>query len=145
MPLSKTQSRLCSRIPRISGLPNRAYASSFFGREVFRSYSGKSSHLSGMFWLVPSGSARLMLIGRTPSSSSIRAMSIGERVGSLMSNSTGAPIETWSALAPTTRARSKRVSFGGPISIFSGSLVLTCSLFATFSGIFRCSRSLFRL
>src|SRR5881396_523907 len=90
-----------------------------------------------MFWLVPSGSARLMLMGKTPSSSSMRAMSIGESLGSLISNSTGAPIETWSARAPTTLARSKRVSFGGPISIFSGSLVLTASLFATFLLTFR--------
>jgi pyruvate dehydrogenase complex dehydrogenase (E1) component len=33
--------------------------------------------------------------------------------------SIGAPIAIWRALAPTMRARSKRVSLGGPIKSFS--------------------------
>src|SRR5260370_1218921 len=69
------------------------YASSLLPLS-FLSSSGWRSHLRGMFWLVPSGSARRMLMGKTPSSSSINAMSIGDRVGSFRSNSTGAPIET---------------------------------------------------
>lgn len=109
----------------------RVYESSFLALS-FLSSSGWRSHFRGMFWLVPSGRARRILIGRTPSSSSRSAMSIGDSAGSLISSRTGAPMETWSALAPTTLALSKRVSFGGPISMLSGSLELTCSLFATF-------------
>ncbi len=68
-----------------------------------------------MFWLVPSGNALRILIGKTPSSNSKSAISIGDIEASTLSSNTGAPIETCNALAPTTRARSKRVSFGGPI------------------------------
>ena len=110
----------------------------------FCSSSGCNNHFNGIFWLVPSGKDLRMLIGKTPSPSSRSAISIGERVGSLISNSTGAPIDTCSALAPTTLALSKRVSFGGPISIVSGSLVLTCSLFATLVAALRGTRPFFR-
>src|SRR5215468_7738836 len=84
-----------------------------------------------MFWLVPSGNDLLMLIGSAPSSSSKSAMSIGDIDASVESNNTGAPMDTWRALAPTTLAFSKRVSLGGPIAIVSCSLELTASLFAT--------------
>src|SRR5437867_9471229 len=84
-----------------------------------------------MFWLVPSGSERRMLIGRTPSSSSSRATSIGDSRSCLRSRRTGAPIDIWRARAPTTLAFSKRVSFGGPISMLSGSLVIAASLVVT--------------
>src|SRR6266702_2841034 len=72
-----------------------------------------------------------MLIGRTPSSSSSRATSIGESRSCFRSRRTGAPIDIWRALAPTTLAFSKRVSFGGPISMLSGSLVIAASLVVT--------------
>src|SRR5712692_7380061 len=84
-----------------------------------------------MFWLVPSGNARRMLIGRTPSSSSSRATSIGDSSSCFRSKRTGAPIDIWRARAPTTLAFSKRVSFGGPISMLSGSLVIAASLVVT--------------
>src|SRR5437879_12917814 len=58
-------------------------------------------------------------------------MSIGDIVPSGSSSSTGAPIETCKALAPTTRAFSNRVSLGGPIVICSGSLKLACALSLT--------------
>ena len=46
-----------------------------------------------MFILVPSGRARLMLIGRAPSWSSVSAISIGDFAAGEMSSRTGAPIE----------------------------------------------------
>src|SRR2546427_2030716 len=72
-----------------------------------------------------------MLIGRTPSSSSIKATSIGDSRSCLRSRSTGAPMDIWRALAPTTLAFSKRVSFGGPISMLSDSLEIATSLVVT--------------
>lgn len=108
-------------------------SSCFLSRAVLCSsrVSGTSSHFKGMFWLVPSGSDRRMLMGRTPSRSSTSAISIGDMVPSGSSRSTGAPIETCKALAPTTRAFSNRVSLGGPIVICSGSLKLACALSVT--------------
>jgi len=57
-----------------------------------------------------------MLMGRTLSSSSIRAMSIGDLDDCDTSMRTGAPIDICRALAPTTRALSNLVSFFGPIN-----------------------------
>ena len=107
------------------------YSSSFFDLGFFSSSTGWRSHFKGMFWLVPSGNDRRMLIGRTPSSSSSRATSIGDSSPCFKSSRTGAPIDIWRALAPTTLAFSKRVSFGGPISMLSGSLVIAASLVVT--------------
>src|SRR5205807_10115244 len=95
----------------------------------------------GIFWLVPSGKDRRMLIGRTPSSSSIKATSIGDSRSCLRSSSTGAPMDIWRALAPTTLAFSKRVSFGGPISMLSGSLEIATSLVVTLVLSFRTART----
>jgi hypothetical protein len=72
----------------------------------------------GISWQVPSGNVRLIVIGRIPISSSFRAMSIGLEKPSETSTSIGAPIDIWRDLAPTIRAFSKRVSFGGPTKIF---------------------------
>lgn len=85
-----------------------------------------ASHLSGISWNVPSGSVRLIVMGKTPISSSLRAISIGlfkpvpplERLSSRASK-IGAPMEIWSERAPTIRAFSKRVIFGGPTVTFS--------------------------
>ena len=68
-----------------------------------------------------SGKLRLIVIGRIPASSSLSAMSIGPVKPCLESINMGAPIDIWSALAPTIRAFSKRVSFGGP------TVILFCS------------------
>ena len=107
------------------------YSSSFFDLGFFPSSAGWRSHFKGMFWLVPSGKDRRILIGRTPSSNSSRATSIGDSNPCFKSRRTGAPIDIWRALAPTTLAFSKRVSFGGPISMLSGSLVIATSLVVT--------------
>ena len=68
---------------------------------------------------MPSGSFLLIVIGRIPVSSSLRAMSIGLVSVSMTSISMGAPIEICSDLAPTILAFSKRVIFGGPTVILS--------------------------
>lgn len=68
-----------------------------------------------------SGNVRLIVIGRIPASSSLSAMSIGPVKVCWESMSIGAPIDICRALAPTTRAFSKRVSFGGP------TVILFCS------------------
>ncbi len=60
-----------------------------------------------------------MVMGRTPSSSSLRAISMGSDTSSGSSVSTGAPMDIWSALAPTILALSNLVGFGGPIRISS--------------------------
>ena len=72
-----------------------------------------------MSWNVPSGSVLLIVIGKIPVSSSLKAMSIGLVSVSMTSISMGAPIEIWSDLAPTILAFSKRVIFGGPTVILS--------------------------
>ena len=46
-----------------------------------------------MSWNVPSGRVLLIVIGKMPSSSSVKAMSIGFEYVSLVSMSIGAPIE----------------------------------------------------
>jgi hypothetical protein len=81
------------------------------------------SHLSGMSWWVPSGNVLRMVMGSTAASSSLRAMSIGFERALDGPTSIGAPIAIWRALAPTIRAFSKRVSFGGPIQNFLSPLV----------------------
>ncbi len=81
------------------------------------------SHLSGISWWVPSGNVLRMVMGSVPASSSLRAMSIGFERALDGSTSIGAPMATWRALAPTIRAFSKRVSFGGPIQIFLSPIV----------------------
>lgn len=77
------------------------------------------SHFRGMSWKVPSGSVRRTVMGRMPTSSSLRAMSMG--LVRLLSTSIkmGAPMDICRDLAPTMRAFSKRVIFGGPTSTFS--------------------------
>jgi len=60
-----------------------------------------------------------MVIGKTPASSSFKAMSIGLEMPSEMSMSMGAPMEICNALAPTILAFSKRVTLGGPTTTFS--------------------------
>ena len=59
-----------------------------------------------------------MVIGSIPASSSFRAISIGLIGFSGGGIRIGAPIAICRALAPTIRALSKRVSFGGPTKIF---------------------------
>ena len=75
------------------------------------------------FSLQPSGSFLRILIGRTFSSSSIMAISIGDLASGILSR-VGAPIAICRALAPTILALSKRVIFGGPTQIFLSSLVM---------------------
>ena len=58
-----------------------------------------------------------MVIGKMFAASSLSAMSIGPVKLCLESINMGAPIDIWSALAPTILAFSKRVIFGGPIVI----------------------------
>lgn len=60
-----------------------------------------------------------MVMGKIPLSNSLNAMSIGLASVEMISISIGAPIEIWSDLAPTIRAFSNRVIFGGPTTIFS--------------------------
>ena len=60
-----------------------------------------------------------MVIGRMPESSSFSAMSIGLEILSSTSISIGAPIEICRDRAPTMRAFSKRVTFGGPTETLS--------------------------
>lgn len=74
------------------------------------------SHLRGMSWYVPSGRVLRIVRGSILVSSSMRAMSIGPPRLSGDSMRMGAPIAIWRALAPTIRARSKRVIFLGPIA-----------------------------
>jgi len=62
-----------------------------------------------------------MVIGKMSAASSLSAMSIGPVKPCLESINMGAPIDIWSALAPTILAFSKRVIFGGPI------VILLCS------------------
>ncbi len=88
--------------------------------------------MSGISWKVPSGKVRRIVIGSTPISSSLMAMSIGLAKFLVGSTKIGAPIEIWRALAPTMRARSKRVILGGPIQIFSSSAGIL-ELSSTFS------------
>lgn len=84
-----------------------------------------------MFLLVPSGKVLLMFIGSTRWSSSRRAISIGDSDPLGISISIGAPIAIWRALAPTTLAFSKRVSFLGPIISEVNSLELSGPFFRT--------------
>ena len=56
-----------------------------------------------------------MLMGKVPSLSSFRAMSMGEVSRGDTSMRIGAPIAICRDLAPTTLAFSKRVNFLGPI------------------------------
>jgi hypothetical protein len=60
-----------------------------------------------------------MVIGKIPTPSSFKAISMGLEIPSEMSISIGAPMEICRALAPTILAFSKRVTFGGPITTFS--------------------------
>ena len=64
---------------------------------------------------MPLGSVRLIEIGSAPASSSIRARLMGSEMSAGIGTRGGAPKESWRALAPTIRARSNRVSLGGPI------------------------------
>jgi hypothetical protein len=83
------------------------------------------NHWMGISWYVPSGSLRLMEIGKIPDSSSWIAISTGSINLACNSISIGAPIEICNARAPTILALSKRVNFGGPIRILgSGSLIV---------------------
>jgi len=75
------------------------------------------SHFSGISWKVPSGNVLLMVMGRMPASSSCNAMSIGLVKPPSTPTSMGAPMEIWSALAPTILAFSNLVIFGGPTVI----------------------------
>ena len=80
-----------------------------------------ASHFRGMSWNSSFGNVLRMVIGRIPDSSSKSAISIGPAREFGGSTKSGAPIAICRALAPTIRARSKRVTFGGPIetSFFS--------------------------
>jgi hypothetical protein len=60
-----------------------------------------------------------MVIGRAPSSSSLIAMSMESDTSGDSTVSIGAPMDIWSALAPTILALSNLVSFGGPMRISS--------------------------
>ena len=73
----------------------------------------------GISWNVPSGNVRLIVIGKIPDSSSLKAISIGLERLSATSMRTGAPMDICRALAPTILAFSNRVSFGGPTEIFA--------------------------
>ena len=68
-----------------------------------------------MSWYSLFGSVRRIVRGRMPELNSKSAMSIGPARASGVSTRSGAPIAICRALAPTIRARSKRVSFLGPI------------------------------
>ena len=71
----------------------------------------------GMSWYVtPSGRVRRIVIGSMPRFSSSIAMSMGLEGATEASIRIGAPMAIWSALAPTIRAFSNRVSLGGPIN-----------------------------
>lgn len=72
----------------------------------------------GISWKVLSGNVRLIVIGRMPALCSFSAISIGPEKPSETSTSMGAPMDIWSALAPTILAFSKRVILEGPIVIF---------------------------
>ena len=61
-----------------------------------------------------SGSRLLTVMGMTSFSSSFMATSMGSMVSSISFISAGAPMESWSALAPIIRAFSNRVSFNLP-------------------------------
>src|SRR5438094_1832152 len=69
------------------------YSSSFFVLGFFSSCTGWRRHFKGIFWLVPSATDRRMLIGRTPSSSSSRATSIGGSSSCFQSLRAGAAID----------------------------------------------------
>jgi len=75
------------------------------------------SHFSGMSWNVPSGSVLLTVMGSMSAASSFSAMSMGPENPSETSTRIGAPMDIWRALAPTIRAFSNRVIFGGPTVI----------------------------
>lgn len=80
-----------------------------------KSYAYIISHLRGMSWYSSFGNVRRIVIGRVPDFSSTSAISIGPARVFGGSTRIGAPIAICKALAPTIRARSKRVSLAGPI------------------------------
>ena len=76
-----------------------------------------SSAFIGMSWVTPLGSARRIEIGSASTASSSMAISIGPVYPPSKGTNGGAPMAICRDLAPIRRARSKRVSFGGPILI----------------------------
>ena len=71
----------------------------------------------GMSCECPLGRERLIDIGRASLASSIMAKAIESLMLSSIGTKAGAPIASWSDLAPTILAFSNLVSFCGPIRI----------------------------
>jgi len=98
----------------------------------------------GISCVIPFGSDLLIEIGRASSSSSIIAVPIGPLYGPSMGMKAGAPIAIWRDLAPTIRALSKRVSFGGPILISNSARDGCLAFFTVFVGDIRGPRGWLR-